>query len=84
MCVHLFNKSGKRVNELVHRLVALAFIPNPYNKPQVNHKNEFEKENNCVDNLMWVTDKENKNLLFQNAFLSSMDKIRFIDLHPKL
>lgn len=61
LCVHLFNKSGKRVNELVHRLVALTFIPNPYNKPQVNHKNEFEKENNCVDNLMWVTDKENKN-----------------------
>ena len=31
-----------------------------------------------------ATDKENKNLLFQNAFFNSMDKIRFIDLHPKL
>ncbi len=61
LCVHMVNKSGKRVNELVHRLVALTFIPNPENKSQVNHKNEFEKQNNCVENLMWATDKENKN-----------------------
>lgn len=43
---------------LVHRLVALTFIPNPQNKPEIDHINTIRTEN-CVNNLRWVSRKEN-------------------------
>lgn len=52
------NKIGKTF--AIHRLVAQAFIPNPYNYPVINHKDE-NKHNNKVDNLEWCTVKYNNN-----------------------
>ena len=54
------NKNGKRKNMQVHRIVALAFISNPDNLPEVNHKDENPK-NNCVENLEWCTHLYNMN-----------------------
>lgn len=56
--VHLTAKNGKRKQEFIHRLVALAFLPNPNNYPCVNHKSEV-KTDNRVENLEWCSVRYN-------------------------
>lgn len=75
-CVHKngyerveLNKDGKPYYCLVHRLVATSFIPNPENKPEVNHKNG-DKTDNKVDNLEWATKSENIKHAYNNRLVS--------------
>lgn len=53
-------KNGTSLKKFIHRLVAEAFIPNPNNLPEVNHKDEYKKNNN-VNNLEWCSPKYNSN-----------------------
>ena len=55
-----FSMDGRRKRATIHRLVATAFIPNPGNLPQVNHKDE-NPANNRADNLEWCTELYNHN-----------------------
>jgi hypothetical protein len=57
--VSLYTTKTEFINKRVSRLVALAFIPNPENKPDVDHINR-NVEDNSVENLRWVTKSENQ------------------------
>lgn len=58
-------RTGKNLCLKTHRVVAEAFLPNPYSLPEVNHK-DGNKLNNCVSNLEWVTSSENTKHSYAN------------------
>lgn len=78
MYVSLQEPLIKRKNCLLHRLVAQTFIPNPENKIQINHI-DWNKKNNSISNLEWVSDLENKKHARGNWLYSDKKKVLCID-----
>ena len=72
--VHL-SKDGANTWVMVHRIVALAFIPNPEGKPQVNHI-DGDKNNNAANNLEWVTNAENMRHAVENGLNNPWPMLR--------
>ena len=68
------HKDGVQKTVLVHRLVAQAFIPNPKNLPEVNHKDEC-KTNNRIDNLEWCSSSYNTNYGTRNQRIAKANSI---------
>ncbi len=65
-------KKGKGFTFLVHRLLGICFIPNPENKPEINHKNGI-RDDNRLDNLEWCTHQEN----MQHAYRTGLKRVPF-------
>lgn len=60
------SKNNKTKDCMVTRLVAQAFIPNPYNKPKAIHKNN-DKQNDCIENIEWAFESESKLKMYENG-----------------
>lgn len=75
--VKLYSKGSTKTFSL-HRLVALNYIENPDNKPQINHINGI-KSDNKVSNLEWVTNRENTIHAIQNGLRNEAHKKAVID-----
>lgn len=71
-------KDNKYFPKYIHRLVASAFIPNPENKPEVNHKDRNPR-NNRLDNLEWVTSKENTLHLISSGYDMGANPVKCLE-----
>lgn len=65
-----FSTKNKSKPFRVHRLLAMCFVPNPHNKPHINHI-DGNKLNNSIDNLEWVTHKENMRHAFRTGLANN-------------
>lgn len=65
MTIYLRRPGEPKRKFFVHRLVAIAFIPNPDNLPLVNHK-DLDKKHNHIRNLEWATESENTQHYYAN------------------
>lgn len=79
--VQLYDKNGKHKDWSVHIVIAMTFIPNPDNLPEVNHKDE-NKLNNYVDNLEWCT--RQYNLLYGTRIQRMSKRVACYDLNHNL
>ena len=75
----LVDDNGNRKTIKTHRLVAIAFLPNPENLPDVNHK-DFNRRNNNVENLEWWTEKYNTQ--YTSKYNLDINKESYMKLSP--
>lgn len=76
------SKENKRNYRRVHRLVALAFIPNPDNLSQVNHI-DGDKTNNNIENLEWISNKDNTQHGYDNNLYHSTKRCIEVEVYNK-
>jgi hypothetical protein len=70
ICVSLGSRNKKKIFK-IHKAIAETFVPNPYNKPEVNHE-DGNKLNNNVNNLAWATGSENTQHAYDNGLANAL------------
>lgn len=80
---YLKGKDNKKHSKRIHRLLAIAFIPNPDNLPQVNHI-DGNKLNNDLSNLEWVSNSANTQHGYDNGLYKFKTRCHSINVYDKL